>query len=300
MFDEPYKRAARIALGKVSAATPGFAKQFVPDALKRTILKAVARKDENEEPETYIVSYPKSGRTWLRVLLGKALADYSAASDRQAMSTKVLCRRAGIKPIQWTHDGSSPLDEQPYWALDEDKSKYHGKKVILLTRGLRDLIVSNYYGSSKRDQQFSGSMSEYIRSDVFGVRRILRFYNIWHEKQNVPARFLHLRYEDMHADPADILRHVLEEIEVPNIEHAALVAAVDFARFDSMKSLEQKDYFKSGSLRPRDPDDADSYKVRRGLVGGYRDQLSEQDLAYIEQAVAELGNPFAAGSPPVG
>ena len=41
-----------------------------------------------------------------------------------------------------------------------------------------------------------------------------------------------------------------------------------------------------------DPADPESYKVRKGKVGGYVDYLSQDHIAYIDDCIRELGNPF--------
>jgi hypothetical protein len=38
--------------------------------------------------------------------------------------------------------------------------------------------------------------------------------------------------------------------------------------------------------------DPESYKTRRGKVGGYVDYLTAEDIAFIDQTVNEFGCPF--------
>ena len=37
------------------------------------------------------------------------------------------------------------------------------------------------------------------------------------------------------------------------------------------------------ALTPGDPENKESFKVRRGKVGGFKDYFSEQDLAFADQ-----------------
>jgi hypothetical protein len=53
-----------------------------------------------------------------------------------------------------------------------------------------------------------------------------------------------------------------------------------------MHGLEASGGASSHRLRPGDASDPESFKVRRGVVGGYRDYLSPSDLAYIEARMA--------------
>jgi hypothetical protein len=49
-----------------------------------------------------------------------------------------------------------------------------------------------------------------------------------------------------------------------------------------MRHYEEQQRFGSKTLQPGDYSDPDSYKVRRGKIGGYRDYLSAADLEYID------------------
>jgi len=50
-----------------------------------------------------------------------------------------------------------------------------------------------------------------------------------------------------------------------------------------MMRMERENSLNSGRLRPVDIDDAESYKVRKGKVGGYVDYLSDEDIGYLNQ-----------------
>ena len=45
-------------------------------------------------------------------------------------------------------------------------------------------------------------------------------------------------------------------------------------------------------MDPRDVRDPESFKVRRGKVGGYREYLSLEDQQYAANALAELDSRF--------
>jgi alcohol sulfotransferase len=62
-----------------------------------------------------------------------------------------------------------------------------------------------------------------------------------------------------------------------------------------MKRLESGDTsrLRGGRFAPRDKDNPDSFKVRRGKVGGYRDYFSEAQAAEIEALIdADLSPVF--------
>ena len=58
-----------------------------------------------------------------------------------------------------------------------------------------------------------------------------------------------------------------------------------------MESQEQS-RFSGGRMKPRDKDNPDSYKVRRAKVGGYRDYFSDEEVASIDNKLAETLDPM--------
>jgi hypothetical protein len=238
-----------------------------------------------------VVSYPKSGRTWLRVLIGKALCEKFGLDDRLIFDKLELAEATGFR-IMYTHEDAGLNDHTPCRELARDKSAYARKKVILLVRDPRDVLVSCYCHVSKRSDAYTQSISEFARSDEYGIAKIVTFYNIWHDSLRVPKELLLLRYEAMHADPRRSLRAVLEFIGASPIEDGIVAKATAYASFGNMKRLEESGHFESKKLRPGDAEDEESYKVRRGLVGGYRDYLGREDARYVEGVIEELGCPL--------
>ena len=245
---------------------------------------------EAEGIKGYIISSPKSGRTWLRVLLGKALCDRFGIDEKWLLSTDLLTQKAGIIPTRFTHDFS---DTGKSWTqLETDKSPYRGQKVVFLVRNPKDLIVSSYFHHTNRKKKFNGTISEFIRSDRYGIKKIMAFYKIWFENQTLPSEFLLLRYENMHENAASCLRSLIDFIGVPDIPENVVANAVEFSSFENMKKMEMSNYFQMTMMKPADPANESSYKVRRGKVGGYVDYLSEEDVEFIDRIVSEMGHPF--------
>ena len=97
----------------------------------------------------------------------------------------------------------------------------------------------------------------------------------------------------MHDAPAACLRRVLAFMEVqPAVSDDVIAAAVRFARFDNLREMERTRAFDARRLQPTDAADEESYKVRRGKVGGYVDYLDQQDIAFCRHAVAQAAIPW--------
>ena len=249
--------------------------------------------------DVYVISYPKSGRTWLRVLIGKAICLKYGLPDEMMLDTHRLTTAAGLLRTHFVHDYSEILSGLHYRRMPAHKREYAGKKVIFIVRDIKDTLVSSYFQATKRTYQFNGSLSDFVRSEAFGVRKIVTFYNIWHHNRDVPKDFLLLRYEDMHQNPAGALIQTLRFISMQPVEDPIVQAAVAFARFDNMKKMEAGGYFNDPKMRPGDAGDEESYKVRKGVVGGYTAYLSQDDIRYIDQVILEMGCPFMPISQPI-
>ena len=250
--------------------------------------------------DVHIISYPKSGRTWLRVLIGKALCLQAGLGARLLLDTPALTSAAGALRTDFDHDGTSLREPVHYASLSDDKRAYGHKKVIFLARDVRDVLVSSYYEVTRRSFvfeeapcHFDGSLAEFVRSPFFGARKVAAFYEIWSKNRTVPKEFLLVRYEQLHAAPAEVLADVLRFIGARAAAQRHVAAAVDYARFENMRALEGADAFDDPRLRPGNAGDPDSFKVRRGRVGAYLDYLSGADLAYIDEELRRRGFPFA-------
>lgn len=184
--------------------------------------------------------------------------------------------------ITFTHEDSRDASISK---LERDKGKYKDKKVIFLARDPRDIMVSAYFEMTRRKGLNFPDISTFIRDEVYGIDKLIAYMNIWAENRHVPADFLLVRYEDMQADTCLQLRRVLEFIGLPNISDEIVHKAVEFARFERMKKLETSMVVNTSELLPGDLNDPESFKVRRGKVGGYKDYLDHNDIEYLNERI---------------
>jgi len=242
--------------------------------------------------EALIVSFPKSGRTWLRLMVGKALCAGFGMPDWKALAIDELSSKAGLLRTYVTHDGSAIEDGYTYRQLPIGKQRYANKRIVLMVRDPKDVLVSSYFHAARRARLYSGDISAFVRDDRYGARKLLRFHQIWSEHAHVPAAFMLVRYEDLQARPEAVLTGVLRFIGLPTLDRQIAEEAVRFAAFSNMRALERSGQFGEAILRPRRIDDEESYKVRRGIVGGYRAYLGEDDVHYVDGIVETGGRPF--------
>jgi hypothetical protein len=246
------------------------------------------------EPEVLVISYPKCGRTWLRALVGRSLCRPLGLPDAEIFKTLELSTAAGILATRFVHDGAGGVDGIRWDEQERDKSRFRDVKVALLVRDPRDVIVSSYFQATRRMRAYSGTLSDFVRDPCFGVRSVVAMYAAWEANREVPRDFLLLRYEDLRSDPGAVLRSLLAFMGLAEPSESVVEDAVRFGAFENMRKLEISGVH-ARKLRPGDPEDPESFKVRRGVVGGFVDYLSDDDVAYIDSALAAHDHPFDYG-----
>ena len=236
--------------------------------------------------DAFLISFPKCGRTWLRLMIGKAFEEHFNLGNANILELHQLAAlHPDIPKILVTHD------DGPQWKMPDDlvesKKKYKNKKVIFLVRDPRDVLVSSYFQKKKRRNKYNGELFDYVHEEVGSLESLLRFYNIWARNRDIPKDFLLVRYEDMHEDPKRELRRVLDFLDLKEVSNDVIAEAVRFTSFENMRKMELADKFKSTRLRPLDKEDKESYKTRKGKVGGFIDYLSRENIEYINRKMNE-------------
>lgn len=243
--------------------------------------------------ETFILSYPKSGRTWHRALLGSYLAIVGDVDPLKIFKLDILTRKVGLGGVWYTHNGANFVDDlDPDEPLVATPDLWSGKRVILITRDVRDILVSAWHHSRFREQVPTEDMPGFIRNRRTGVEKILIVYNRWHAALPLSSDRLILSYEDLHRDPVSALRRTLVFVGLDRIDEDALVQAVENCRFETMRDRELEGVYRVKFATTNSPDER-ARKARVGKIGGYVDHLDAADLAFIADAERRLGNPFA-------
>src|SRR6266478_1936692 len=252
--------------------------------------------------EVIILSVPKSGRTWIRAFLCAYLCkrhglEFTLQPGRYNQS--------GFPRVIFSHDLFEHRTKGALW--DRLRGKYlvprrelRRAKIILLVRDPRDCFVSLYLQLTRRDPNAAAEFKQKTVSDVlrdrrFGVRAIIMTMNDWLDEFSGRDNFTLTRYESLRASPAEHFRDLLALLGESAPEMPIFHEALDFSRFENMQKLEAAGAFDSKILHPGDVRDPESFKVRRGKVGGYREYLSVEDQAYAADAMTKLDPRFGYG-----
>jgi sulfotransferase family protein len=245
--------------------------------------------------DAIVVSIPKSGRTWVRTFF---CAYFCERFGHKFTLEPSQYRDGRIPRIIYSHDLFEQRTKADLW--DRVRGKYliparaiRRAHIILLARDPRDAFVSHYVQLVRRSADTPNelrekSVSELLRHGAFGIHPIIETMNQWLREFSGRANFTLVRYESLRAEPAKIFRDLLAALGDVSPEEKAFGQALRFSEFENMKKMEAAGAFDSKILKPGDVSDPESFKVRRGKIGGFREYLSPEDQRYAAAAMNDL------------
>jgi hypothetical protein len=216
-----------------------------------------------------VVSFPKAGRTWLRVMLDEL----------------------GL-PFDYRHDGSTHSGANKISQIRVcNKPLFHMYPVVFLSRDPRDLVISGYFEMTRRDEiPYKGTISDFVRDPRHGIEKAILFNKAWLKAGARLQRFLPITYERLSEDPEAVLRAIADFVGA-EVGDDAIARVASENTFEKMRKREANGEYGryKKKLTPRDKEDSETYKVRRGKIGGYVDYLSPDDVAYCNAMLERYG-----------
>lgn len=230
------------------------------------------------------LSYPKSGRTWVRFVVDAYLADLHEIPVSNVFEVERRLDRRWR--IEWTHLTGAMIRLLPYDRVGElDLAQLDGRDCLFLTRDPYATLASAYFQARDRVKIFSGSPSEFVTSPLFGARKLAAFYEMVEGLRERFSSFTELSYEGMREDPAAGLRTVLEALG-GEVDPERIARAVELGGFESLRRLARTPEYAGTPIAPVDPDNPDTDKIRRGGDGGWRELFGEEDERYIASVLS--------------
>ena len=247
------------------------------------------------EVDYLLVSYPKSGRTWFRYILSCYFADslgLAAAPDLSAMFRF-------LPNLDWDHQrglpayGSGPAAAAtfPLVAVTHrfpQAGRTAAMPVIFMLRDPRDVMVSRYYHATRHKHQFSGDIAAFIRDPEQGLPAWVKHTNDWAAALSERPHAV-VSYERLTASPMAETSRVLAFLGQA-VDEQRLARAIAAAEIDRMRELEVQTGIPGHQYDRNDPQ---ALRARRGIVGAFRDELSQSDLDWIDTYNAEHLEPAA-------
>lgn len=277
---------------------------YLPESEKLVRERAIRGQEQFKQldkADFVIVSFGKSGRTWLRMMISRVYQLKYNLAKRHLIGFENLHRKnQQIPSIFFTHDNYL----KDFTGNADNKSDYYNKKVILLVRHPGDVAVSQYFQWRHRMKPIKKAINDYplqddIPIDEFvinhpaGLQKVFDFMNLWAAEKHTLSNLLIVRYEDLKATPEATLTKIMDFLNSPTDEQT-IAQAVEFSSFENMKKLESSGTFllSGGRMLPGDRNNPDSFKVRKGKVGGFREHFSTAQIEQIETMINQQLSPI--------
>jgi hypothetical protein len=270
-----------------------------------------------ERADLLLIGHPKSGNTWLKAMISRLYQVRYGFAANELINTDELALKNPEIPRLAASNGYYSYEGVIGQALAKDAadSPLKHKPVLFIARNPLDIAVSWYFQFTKRQSwhkqelinhfienpidRYTVQMWDFVRNSDIGLPSLIAFLNTWQENVSVLERGVTIRYEDLRSTPEVTLRQVLDLMGA-QFDDAEIAEAVSWGSFDNLKALEARGFFKRGGMTLRNADDPNSFKVRRGKVGGYRDYFTPEQVAELEALVAADLSPalgYGAGTP---
>jgi hypothetical protein len=232
--------------------------------------------------DTFLVSYPKSGNTWARVLIANLLSPEKPA-DFRAINRLVPDPSSESK--RHFMNMPKPRVIKSHFVFDP---RY--PRVIYIVRDPRDVVISEYHYQRKtRNIDDAYPLEEYVRRFIAGETYPENgswgeHVTGWLSARNGDPRFLLLRYERLLSDPVEELARIASFLNIPATTQR-LAEIVTLSSADRMRKLEAQQGDASSLMRGSRKDVA---FIRSAKSGAWRSYLPESLVERIESAWAPV------------
>lgn len=239
-----------------------------------------------------------SGTHWLRFMIAKAIVDFFDLDyvfksihpvevvpgfSLNAPSQFLYNHRHEIPRVQHTH-----LPYKFPWSV-----LFHGKKVVLLIRDLRDACASHYRKALRQVSPVISKMSflEFLKDENGALRHMsvqgslsgrVEFLNTWGRVQaRFPERVLVVKYENLRANPEQELKKVLHFLGLEPLDNGFIEKIIEFASIENMKLIGQR-AIETGTGKGS----KEIMAVNKGLVGQFRELWTPEVEAYFRAYIS--------------
>jgi sulfotransferase family protein len=199
------------------------------------MLPVVRRHSPVSPQDAFLVSYPKSGNTWLKFMLTYLLSGEDADFDSDTVIAHLGTHRNAPRVLPG--GGRLIKSHEAYWG----PQKRFYRKAIYLVRDGRDVAISYYYMVIRRGL-YDGDFGQFLR---FFLGRGVDGYGPWHEHVESwldsplhdRGSLLVLRYEDFLEEPVENLCAAMESLGLP----VATEQAAEAVRRNSAERMRERE-----------------------------------------------------------
>lgn len=220
---------------------------------------------EIKTDDTFLVSYPKSGNTWLRFVLA-----YLISGSKNKLSFQEVEK---IIPDVYVSKDWIDKMKSPRFIKIHDTLLHHFPKTIYIVRDYRDVLLSFYHYKIAL-KEFDGDFSSFIRSneitEPFGSWKEHVSKALFFSKEN-SNRILFLHYEDMKNNFEQTLHLLSAFTGLKNFEHNRIKELTNFENLQQTESASGSEFMNRSGKN----------FFREGKTGSWKEFISADDLKFI-------------------
>lgn len=234
--------------------------------------------------DLFIVTYPRSGTTWMQMILYQLTTDgsmdfkhinhVSPWFEMAPLSKKAYARLPRPRLLK---------SHLRYRAIPKGDGRY-----IYIARDGRDVLVS-YYHLYSTTFHFKGTFADFFEMFMAGNVFFGSWFDHvadWHARKDDP-HVLFLRYEDLIADLEGNLKKIIHFAEL-KVGADQMPRIIERSGFAFMKQYQEKfgPPRQPESKTPQTACGRHSTFIRKGKAGGWRELLTEEQNQRFQETLA--------------
>ena len=201
----------------------------------------------HRKDDVFLVSYPKSGNTWMRFVLGNIVS--SDRIDFNNVNRVIPDIYTTSKQDLDNCSGRRIIKSHEPWLKSYSK-------VIYVVRDPRDVVVSYYYWKKKYNTDFTSNMTEFINEFLEGTCSIFgcwidHYYSWKNSPQNEKGNMMIVKYEDLKQEGVNEIKRVCDFLNLTT-DVVVIEDSLENSRFTEMQKLEAKQSDTSDYLKGSD------------------------------------------------
>ena len=236
------------------------------------------------------MSVPKAGRSWACYFLARYVAELTG--DR--LDLDLLSPNRALPPIAFVHEHIDVFEDEPAPVSLLNEDLLLRRRLVVLARDPRDSLVSWWHHKRAREGRPAPSRLElFADCPTYGIERLAQSTALLLDLfARHPADKLLITYEGLIAEPERGLTQLLRfALNGRPADERCRRAALALSSFERMRRWERElspedsaaRYESRFGPRVRGASDDAHFKVRRGEVGAFRSEMSEELQRHVSR-----------------
>jgi hypothetical protein len=228
--------------------------------------------------DIYLVSYPKSGNTWMRFLLGTLQHEkFNFATMEKFIPDIYVVKNQILKNIP-----------SPRFLKSHEYFHPQYPRVIYIVRDPRSVAVSYYYYLQKirrieKNMDFSTYLKGFIQGEYDNFATWDEHIKSWLCVKENSKNFLLIKYEDLKKNTEHEMKKVIEFVNLQPSDNS-LQRMLSKSSFESMQENEQSNQHLTKILQRSD---LSIPFVRKASIDEWKEYFSPSDTALLKEVWGE-------------